>query len=217
MSSPEAIDAFLQAISPSHDEIQREMASHAEDQGFPIIGREAGGFLQSMARATDAERVFEFGSGFGYSAYWFLQGMPDTGEVVLTEVDADELTMAEEFFDRAGLTDRAHFEHGDALETVAQFDGPFDVVLIDHQKERYTDAFEAIKKKLPVGGVVLADNVMRSSVVNYFGGNGTKADKDRSRGLVDYLQTVRADGAFHTVVAPVGNGLAISTRERTAN
>lgn len=217
MSSSDDVRAFLGAVSPTHDEIQHEMVAYADDHGFPIIGRQAGGLLQSVARARDAERVFEFGSGFGYSAYWFLQGMPTDGEVVLTEFDREEIELAEEFFERAGLADRAHFENGDALETVAQYDGPFDVVLIDHQKSMYPDAFEAVREKLPVGSVVIADNIMRTPVMAYFRGDADRPDGDSARGLVEYLEMIRADDDFHTIVLPVGNGLAISTRERAGH
>lgn len=208
------IQQFLHATGPEHDEIQQEMAEEADEQGFPIIGPEAGGVLRSMARATDAQHVFEFGSGFGYSAYWFLLGMPEEGDIVLTEVDAGELAMAEEFFERAGLADRATFEQGDALETVDRYTGPFDIVLIDHQKDRYPDAFEAVRDALPVGSVVVADNVMRDPVVRYFAGDGDFPDGSSARGLVEYLELVRGDSDFHTVVLPVGNGLAVTTREQ---
>lgn len=215
MTMTEETNQYLRAISPDHDAIQKEMAEHADEQGFPIIGPEAGGVLRSLARATDAQRVFEFGSGFGYSAYWFLQGMPEDGGIVLTEYDADELAMAENFFERAGVAAHARFEHGDALDIVEQYDGPFDLVLIDHQKNRYPDAFAAIREHLPVGSVVVADNVMREPVVHYFGSNSDFPENDQARGLIEYVETVRGDDDFHTVVLPVGNGIAVTTREHT--
>ena len=211
----EGIQAFLRTVNPPHDEIQQEMAAYADDHGFSIIGPEAGGLLRSVARMADARRIFEFGSGFGYSASWFLRGMADGGEIVLTEFDADEIEMAEEFFKRAGMADRARFEHGDAMDAVTRHNGPFDVVLIDHQKEMYPEAFEAVREKLPLGSVVVADNVMRTPVVQYFEGNAERPENARTQGLVKYLETVRADDGFHTVVLPVGNGLALSTREQS--
>jgi predicted O-methyltransferase YrrM len=217
MSTPDDATAFLRAVNPSHDAIQREMAAYADEHGFPIIGPQAGGLLRSIAGATGARRIFEFGSGFGYSAYWFLRGMPEDGEIVLTEFDADEIEMAEEFFERADLADRAHFEHGDAMDAVDRYEGPFDVVLVDHRKELYPAAFDAIREKLPRGAIVVADNIMRTPVMQYFGGDAERPTEASARGLVEYVEAVRADDDFHTVVLPVGNGLALSTRERTAD
>lgn len=131
----DVVQRYVRATGASHSEIQEEMAAYADEQGFPIIGPDAGGVLRMLARLTDAERVFEFGSGYGYSASWFLAGGAD--EVVLTEIDEEELEMARSFLARADDTDRAHYELGDALETVDDYDGPFDVVLVDHDKPRY--------------------------------------------------------------------------------
>jgi len=61
----------------------------------------------------------------------------------------------------------ARYELGDAMETIDRADGPFDIVLIDHQKDRYADAFEAVRSKVPVGGVVVADNAITASVLDF--------------------------------------------------
>jgi predicted O-methyltransferase YrrM len=215
----EQAERYVRETGPAHDEIQAEMAAHADEQRFPIIGPDAGGLLQIIARLRGAKRVFEFGSGFGYSAYWFLQGMTDDGEIVLTEFDEDELAMAEEYFERAGLADRAHFEYGDAMETVERYDGQFDVVLIDHQKHRYADAFAAIRDQLPVGSAVMADNIMSGAVdfrdiLPHLESGEPLPDDENTQGIAEYVETVRADEDFHTVVLPVGSGLAVSTREQ---
>lgn len=212
----ETAQRYLRATGPKHDEIQAEMADFAAEEGFPIIGPDAGGLLRTLATTTQAERIFEFGSGFGYSAYWFLQGMPDGGEIILTEFDEDELAMAERFFERGDLTDRATFEYGDAMETIETYDGPFDVVLVDHQKERYADAFEAVRDDLPVGSVVVADNMMRGpldlvDLLRYFE-SGDSLDGESAQGIATYLETVRSDEQFQTTLVPVGSGLALTTR-----
>jgi caffeoyl-CoA O-methyltransferase len=218
----EKVQRYLRATGPSPDDVQTEMTAYAAEHGFPIIGPDAGGVLRSLACATQAKRVFEFGSGFGYSASWFLRGLPEDGEVVLTEFDADELELAEEFLTRAGLADRAVFEHGDAMEVVAAYDGPFDIVLFDHQKDRYADAFAAVRDRLPVGAVVVADNVMQGpfsldDLLAYVESDTARPADSNTRGIIDYLETVRTDADFHTVVLPVGNGLALTTRERISD
>ncbi|MFC6724666.1 O-methyltransferase [Halobium palmae] len=214
----DATRRYLRGVGPDHDEIQAEMADYADENGFPIVGPEAGGVLQLLARLTDAESAFEFGSGYGYSAYWFLRGM-DGGRVVLTEFDEAELDMAREFFDRAGFASRATFEHGDAVSIVDDHEGPFDLVLVDHQKERYAEAFERVRDKVAPGGVVVADNVMRGPIdfealVAYVDGDDAALDghDEKTRGIADYLDAVRAADGFETVALPVGEGIAVSTR-----
>jgi predicted O-methyltransferase YrrM len=203
---------------PDRDETLREMEAHGEDVGFPTVGPEVGGFLRLVARMVQAERVFEFGSGFGYSAYWFAEALPADGEIVLTEHDPDELDEARDFLARGGYADRAAFEDGDALEIIERDDGPFDVVLIDCHKSGYPDAFEAVREKVAEGGVVIADNAMESGIQDFEtildileGGDPADAD-DHTRGIADYLTIVRDDEDFETVAVPLGEGITVSFR-----
>jgi predicted O-methyltransferase YrrM len=213
------VSRFVEATAPEPDALASEMDAYAAEQGFPHVGPAVGGTLRLLARMVDAERVFEFGSGFGYSAYWWAQAVPDDGEVVLTEFDADELDDAREFMTRAGYDDLARYEHGDAMDAIERYDGPFDAVLIDHQKERYADAFHAVRGKVPPGGVVVADNAVTAGIVDFdallahFADDATLEDEsDATHGIAEYLHTVRDDEAFETVVLPLGEGIAVSYR-----
>ena len=215
-TDPETVTALARAVGPEPDEILREMDDHAASEGFPTVGPEVGGWLTLLTRLSDARRVFEFGSGFGYSAYWFARALPPDGEFVLTEVDADELDLAREYFDRGGLADRARFEHGDALDIVERYDGPFDVVLIDNEKHRYREAFEAIEPTLQSGSFVLADNAVtagttvdRDEVVALLAGEDVEASEG-SRGIAEYISFVREHEALDTSLLPLGSGLAVS-------
>ena len=214
---PAVTEEFARALAPDPDEIIHEMDERADREGFPTVGPAVGAWLRLLARLTDAERVFEFGSGFGYSAYWMAPAIPVDGEIVLTEIDADELDSAREYFQRGGYTDRAAFEHGDAIDIVADYDGPFDVVLLDNEKERYTEAFEAVRAKIPVGGVVAADNAIEAAPLDFGDIRALLAGEDvsaseASRGIADYLDTVRADPDFETGLLPLGEGVAVSVR-----
>ncbi len=217
---PEEVRALAEAVGPEPDELVEEMDTRAEREGFPTVGPAVGGWLALLARVVDARRVFEFGSGFGYSAYWFARELPADGEVVLTEVDRDELEDARTYFERAGLADRARFEHGDAVETVTGYEGPFDVVLVDNEKSRYVEAFEAVRGKVREGGLVLADNAVpagpidRTDVLALLGGESVDASEvsEASRGIADYLGHVRDVEGFETALLPLGEGVAVSVR-----
>ncbi|WP_135828774.1 O-methyltransferase [Halorussus halobius] len=214
----EQTERFVRAMVPDRDDVLREMEAHGEETGFPTVGPEVGAFLRLAARMVDAERVFEFGSGFGYSAYWFAGALPDDGEIVLTEHDPDELDEARDFLARGGYADLAVFEDGDALETVERHDGPFDVVLVDCHKEGYPDALDAVRGKVAEGGILVADNAMHSGIQDFEtildvieGGDPDDVD-DQSRGIADYLVEVRDSDEFETAAIPLGEGLAVSYR-----
>ena len=216
---PEPSARFARLLGPDTDEIIDEMDEKAEAEGFPTVGPEVGGWLQLLARMVDARRVFEFGSGFGYSAYWFARALPDDGEVVLTEVDEAELDQAREYMARGGFDDVASYELGDAIETIDEYDGSFDVVLVDSEKDRYREAFESVREKVAPGGVVVADNAMTAGPIDFEALSalveGDEPDGDvneQTRGVFEYLDAVRGDPDFETGIIPLGEGIAVSHR-----
>jgi predicted O-methyltransferase YrrM len=204
-------------LAADRDDTIRAMDERSDREGFPTVGPALGGWLRLLARAVDAERVFEFGSGYGYSAYWMAPALPADGEIVLTEIDEDELDDARENLAAGDFAVTAHFEHGDAIETISEYDGPFDLVLIDNEKDRYREAFEAVREKVAVGGVVVADNAIASESVHVgdvraiLSGESIAAD-GMSEGIADYLETVGDDPGFETGLLPIGEGAAVSLR-----
>jgi predicted O-methyltransferase YrrM len=214
---PDVTEEFARTLAPERDDVIESMDERADREGFPTVGPAVGGWLRLLARAVDAERVFEFGSGYGYSAYWVAPAIPEDGEIVLTEIDEDELEDARENLAAGGFADRARFEHGDAIETVAEYEGPFDLVLIDNEKDRYAEAFEAVREKVPVGGIVAADNAIEAGPLDFDDVRALVAGEDvdanaPSRGIAEYLETVRDDPEFETSLLPLGEGMAVSIR-----
>jgi predicted O-methyltransferase YrrM len=209
------VEALLALANPDPDETLRAMTEHGRDRGFPIVGPDVGQFLRFLATTVDASRVFEFGSGFGYSGAWWLPALPADGELVLTDYDADNLAEAEDFLEpyRDGTT--VHYAAGDAMATYGAHEGPWDVVLVDHDKTMYVDAFDLAKPDVAPGGVVVADNMMAGPVepehVTEALTGGDPVDEDTA-GVVEYIETVRDDPAFETAFVPLGEGVAVSVK-----
>lgn len=213
---PESIGKFVRLVGIKPVPLQQRMAAFADEEQFPIIGPEVGGFLTVLSRLVGAEFVFEMGSGFGYSASWFARGLAPSGMVVLTEYDEAELSYARDFFRDGPFACEFVYEQGDALSVSESYAGPFDIVLLDHEKSRYVDGFEQIKDKLSSNGVVLADNMMEGPVE--FGDvlaglEDESAIQDESTaGVVRYLEHVRDDPEFYSTVLPMGNGVSICVK-----
>ena len=214
---PAQVERFARLVGPSGDGVVAEMDAYAERTGFPTVGPAVGGWLQLLARLVEAERVFEFGSGFGYSAYWFAGAIPADGEVICCEFDAENCERARDYLARGGFDDRTVVEQGDAFDTVERYDGPFDVVLVDNEKERYAEAFEAVREKVAPGGVVVADNAMTAGPIDFdalvelVAGEEVETN-EATRGVAGYLDAVREDDDFETALIPVGEGVTVSYR-----
>ncbi|MHA2504711.1 MAG: O-methyltransferase, partial [Candidatus Kariarchaeaceae archaeon] len=119
----EGINEYLHNIIPDRDEILLEMEAYAKENKFPSIGPQVGQVLMQYAMLTDAKRIFELGSGYGYSAMWFARATSDDCHIYCTDGDPANRDMADEYFKREGITDRVTFLVGDAITQLNSTEG----------------------------------------------------------------------------------------------
>ncbi|MDX1659393.1 MAG: O-methyltransferase [Nitriliruptorales bacterium] len=192
--------------------VLEEMERRAREQGFPIVGRAVGRYLEFAARSIGASRVMELGSGYGYSAYWFARAVGADGEVICTDGDPENAELGEDYLRRADLWDRVRYRVGDALEGMAAEDGEFDVVYCDVDKDGYPDCWRAARDRIRVGGLWLCDNVLWSGHVatgderEGFEGSGyTEAIREHNR-------MVAEDHRYVASINPVRDGVMTALR-----
>jgi predicted O-methyltransferase YrrM len=200
------IERYLADVLPSADPVLEEMERLAERERFPIVGPLVGRLLALMARSIGARTVFEFGSGFGYSAYWFLQGMDGRGAVVMTDDEEENAKRARNYFKKAKLADRVEIHVGDAFEIVDTQPGPFDIVLVDCEKARYPLAFDKALPKLRPGGLLIGDNVLWSGRVL------TRSEEPSTIGIQQFTRLIATDARLTTAILPLRDGVSISIK-----
>lgn len=211
----ETVQGLLAAGNGEPSPLLREMTEYGRERGFPIVGPAVGRFLRVAATMAGAERVFEFGSGFGYSAAWVAPALPVDGEIHLTDFDEDNLATAREFLERGEHAATASYHVGDAMESFEAVDGAFDFVLVDHDKTLYEAAFERAAPRLRDGGVVVADNMMAGPVEPAAVRatlEGADPEDDTTAGVAAYIEAVREHPDFETVLVPLGQGIAVSVK-----
>src|SRR5205823_1500841 len=130
-----------------------------------------------LARGIGARRVFELGSGFGYSAYWFCRAVGSDGEVHCTDGDPANERTARDYLGRAGLWDRVRYTVGDGIDALQASDGEFDVIFCDIDKGDYPRAWEAARERIRTGGLYVCDNALQAGGMSAV----TRSD-DRGRG-----------------------------------
>ncbi|MGH8102895.1 MAG: O-methyltransferase, partial [bacterium] len=189
------------------DRVLLEMEDVFRGRSFPSVGPVVGQFLHLMCRAVGARRIFEMGSGFGYSAMWIAKAMPRDGLIVLTEGDAGNIKQALGYFEKAGLAGVAQFEQGDALKIFEKYPGPFDMIFVDIDKEDYPKAFRAAVPKLRVGGLLMADNVW------WHGAVADAADQSAdTRAIREFTRLIHETPGLVTSIFPVRDGVSVSLK-----
>lgn len=197
------VAAYMRKLTDRFDEpVLLEMERRAQDNKFPIVGRVVGATLEMLARSIGARRVFEMGSGYGFSGLWFARAVGEGGEVVLTDGNPDNADLAEDYLSRTGLWDRCRFLVGDAVESIQAEEGDFDVVYCDIDKVDYPRAFQEAKKRLRKGGLYLCDNVLWSGRV------ARHDDDDESTPSIRaHNEAIYADPDFLPSIIPTRDGV----------
>lgn len=202
----ENVHNYLLSATPRRDATLTAMERHAAKHNFPIIGPLVGRFLFQMATIVGAKSVFELGSGYGYSAYWFSLAMGAKGSIVLTEGDANNLALAQKYFRRGKLKSSFEFHCGDAREIITKYRGPFDIVLNDIDKEGYPETIDLVAPRLRRGGLFITDNTIWS-------GRVTSARPDKTtRAIMEFNRRMYADKRFFTTILPLRDGLTVGLR-----
>lgn len=202
-----AVENYLEQRAAARDEVLSEMEAYASGQDFPIVGPLVGRILTQMALLTGARRVMELGSGFGYSAYWFAQGMDERGEIILTEYKPENLERASKWLLRGEVRPRVQMLAGNALQSLARQRGHFDIIFCDIDKHDYPRALEAAVPKLRAGGLMITDNVLWQGKV---ADDPLDPDDDALEGVLEYNRRAFERTDLWSVILPVRDGLAVS-------
>jgi caffeoyl-CoA O-methyltransferase len=201
------IDGYLTALAATDDPVLAEMEGLGARRQFPIVGPQVGRLLEVVARSAGARRVLELGSGFGYSAYWFLRAVSRDGTVLLTEGSLERAQEADAFLTRGGFAGRFRIEVGDALAIAAQLTPPFDVVFCDIDKHDYPKALPIARRLLRAGGLFITDNMRWDGKVL-----APAADDKTTSGVLELTRDLYAATDFATTLVPVRDGVTIAVK-----
>ena len=204
-----AIERYLAGLLEQRypDALRRELEQRAAAEEFPIIGPLVGAECYRLARALDARRVFELGSGFGYSTLWFARAVGPDGQVIHTDGSAENSARARDFLGRAGLADRVRFEVGDAREVLAGETGPFDVVFCDIDKEGYPEVPPLAVPRLRPGGLLIFDNTL------WYGRVADEPGEDEeTRAIQSLVRALHAHPQLVTALLPLRDGVSVSVK-----
>ncbi|MFF0864552.1 O-methyltransferase [Nonomuraea sp. NPDC003560] len=188
---------------PLLDELARETAEATGDAARMQISADQGRFLTMLTQLTAPAVAVEVGTFTGYSSVCIARGLSG-GRLHCFDVSEEWTSIARRYWERAGVTDRVSLTLGPALETLAAFDEPIDLAFLDADKGNYPGYYELLVERLRPGGLLLADNTLRS---------GHVADPARSETTTvqirEFNDLVIEDPRVSVVMLPVADGITM--------
>jgi caffeoyl-CoA O-methyltransferase len=206
------IEEYIRGLLARHDEpVLLEMEAEGKERGFPIVGRMVGVVLELLARSIGARRVFELGSGYGYSGYWFSRAVGPKGDLHLTDGDPENERKAWDYLGRAGLDEPVTFHVGDAVESLRGEPGEWDIVYCDIDKHGYPEAWRTARDRIRPGGLYICDNTLWSGRVT---GDPEIEDPrpEWTAAIKEMNSAVASDPEYLATILPIRDGVLVALR-----
>ena len=205
---PKQVRDYLDALVPARSPELQEMEAYAREHDFPIIGPACGHLCYQIARMMGARRVFELGSGYGYSTAFFARAVKENGGGVVHHVVWDNglSQQARGHLARLGYEGIVRYHVGEAVETLrTSDDGPFDLIFNDIEKDAYPASLPVIESRLKRGGVLIVDNMLWSGQI--FDPSDTS---DETEGVRELTRRVVSSALWTTSLVPIRDGLLVA-------
>lgn len=207
------LNEHLERLVPPRPPELAAMETYAREQRFPIVGPAAGHLCYLLARAIGARRIFEMGSGFGYSTAWFARAVKDNGGGTVYHVVWDQALSqrARRHLSALGFDGTVEYHVGEAVETLRQTTGVFDLIFNDIDKEGYPDSLPVVAEKLRPGGVLIVDNML------WHGRIFNPDDRTpTTEGVRTLTHMITADRGWISSLLPIRDGLMVALRTGAA-
>jgi caffeoyl-CoA O-methyltransferase len=204
---PQTLMDYIDSLVPSRPSELQSLETEADWTNFPIIGPASGYLCYQVARMISAKRVFELGSGFGYSTAWFARAITENGggEVHHVVWDGELSRQARTHLSALGYDDIIHYHVGEAVQTLRETSGPFDLIFNDIDKEAYPDSLPVIAEKLRPGGVLIVDNMLWGGRI--FDG---KDQTPSTKGIRELTGLLTRNPEWVTSLVPVRDGVMLA-------
>lgn len=196
------MDRQLQAFLEELYQQDKTNDARQEDRRRKMLNLEpeTAQLISLLVRSGKYTRILEIGTSNGYSTCWLAWSAQQTGGRV-TSIDREEYkhTLADANLRKAGLREQVELRCGDATAIVADLTGPFDCIFFDADRYSAPAQLNLLLPRLAPEVLLLADNAL-----------------SHPQEIASYLDAVRALPGFEHMVLPVGKGLSVAYRGKSA-
>lgn len=174
-----------------------------------LSGFYQGRLLAMFGKMIRPRRILEIGTFMGYSALCLAEGLTDDGKIITLDIEPETNEIAREFWAQTQSFSKIESYLGNASDIIPTLNETFDLVFIDADKPAYANYYDLIFPKLRLGGIIIADNVLRGGKVL-----NAENEDENTIALHEFNKKVQADERVSNILLAVRDGLMIVRKER---
>lgn len=208
----EKIQKYAEEYTSGEGEILDELREKTEAERadkMMLSGFYQGRLLSMFSQMIRPRRILEIGTFMGYSALCLAEGLADDGKIITLDIEPETNEIAKEFWARTQVYSKIESYLGNASDIIPKLGETFDLVFIDADKPAYANYYDLVFPKTRIGGIIIADNVLR-------GGKVLDAENgdENTIALHAFNKKVQADERVSNILLAVRDGLMVVRKER---
>ncbi|MBR5798995.1 MAG: O-methyltransferase [Lachnospiraceae bacterium] len=212
MITEERISTFINSFDTGNTPFLNELEEYALKTNVPIIRPQMQSFLKLLLAMKQPKQILEVGTAIGFSALLMSQYGPEDCHITTIEKYEKRIPLARENFKKAGREQQITLLEGDAAEILKELSGSYDFIFMDAAKGQYIHFLPDILRLLPVGGVLVSDNVLQDGDVMESRYAVCRRDRTIHTRMREYLYELKHHEQLQTDILPVGDGVTVSVK-----
>jgi predicted O-methyltransferase YrrM len=213
----ERITAYINSLEKELPTELLALEKDALEHHVPIIKKETQGILRFLLHLQQPKSILEVGTAIGFSALFMsehtgVECKITTIEKVPMRLVEAEKNLADEVFP---YKDKVLLKKGEALEVLKDLvlaSEEYEFIFLDAAKAQYMSFLPELMKLLKTGGMLVTDNVLQDGTVTNSRYSITRRDRTIHARMREYLYTITHMEELDTVIIPVGDGVALSSK-----
>lgn len=212
MITEERLSDFINSFDMGNTPFLNELEQTAIQTGIPIIRPQMQSFLKLLLAIKQPGKILEVGTAIGFSALLMSEYGPKDCQITTIENYEKRIPIAKENFKRAGREKQITLLEGEAAELLKELSGEYDFIFMDAAKGQYIHFLPDVLKLMPLGGLLISDNVLQDGEILESRYAVTRRDRTIHGRMREYLYELKHNEQLQTDILPLGDGVTVSVR-----
>lgn len=205
---PKAINDYAEQATTAEDETLAALNRETNVKiAMPVMlsGHLQGALLSMISQMIQPQTILEIGTYTGYSAICLAKGLKERGCLHTIDINEELQDFCFTYFCKAGVQDKIKQYIGQAAEIIPTINEQFDLVFIDADKQNYGLYYDLVIDSIPIGGFILADNVLYNGEVVM----DSKEQSKNAKAIHAFNEKIKKDSRVEQVLLPVRDGITL--------
>lgn len=210
----ERMSVYINSLDTGNGDFLDNLERQALADEVPIIRQDMQSFLKVLLAIHQPRRILEVGTAIGFSALLMAANTSDDCTITTIEKYEKRIPVAKDNFAASGMEHRITFLEGDAMEKMRGLTEAYDMIFMDAAKGQYIYFLPEALRLLKTGGVLISDNVLQDGEIIESHYAVERRNRTIYKRMREYLYVLKHTEGLLTSIVPVGDGAAITVKQK---